>query len=340
MRDKPQINHTGDANELFVQSRNNFPEGSFGREVFPEQLEGRLRPNIFSIFPIRFGRETDGMLREIGVVNLEDIMNHTSDTDESSFSNRKNNHLRRSLENTIRKKVVPKYERTRHGMLLELITNEDQGAVPPNDELGISHAVGNYLSHICLQSEVRPASIIAYQQKISKHTNSNIISLNPDEFMGLIKYKFGLNDFDKIPSYKDVQQEYGFTNQDAARTFIAKKIFELVELDKKEDSGLYDTVQKLSTYPSDTIGRLVGLIYRSEAPEEEISIDEIEITRVQYWAIKNLLNHKHNLSGDMPQSAHQDITLKNILELHIDCLQIPEKDSVSLLESIAKITTA
>lgn len=229
--------------QLIVLTRDIYAPDTLGAYYFPELLEGRTRPNIFTTSALPFTERIKQLLAERNISNLDELFQMPHEALDTLSTKISSMVYSDKLQTTI-DRLANQYAITPHGNLLGAILGEQQGPVEPEDE-----------------SELR--QIIESTIDNSEHINSRAKQI--------ISQRFGLED--SLPcTFEEIGHELNISRE------RVRQIEQWVLAKLRHDCRNLGELWKYSTFPINSIGRRLGITYRLDTPPIATMLSEFNLS--------------------------------------------------------------
>lgn len=230
-----------------------YPEGSIGFQLFPEVLEGRVRPVTFSDVALNMPTNHKNALQAAGVHTVSDLLMMDADRAVALFPEKRQAgfqlQLQRRMETLAEKNVL-----TPHARLIGAALGEEQGPVSPEEEPVI---------------EARVEMALGFLNERERH----ILSL-----------RFGL---DGNPSRTlDQAGDYYAISSERVRQIESKALARMRHPERRE------FLDDASVYPLDSIARQAGYTYRSALPIDMRGNTDLELSSEAEALLNDLAQQK------------------------------------------------
>ena len=233
--------------EFITLSKDLYAPGTVGEQFFPELLEGRLRPNIFVNYVPSFGNKTNELLTDMGINNMDDLMNVPLDQIDSLPTYYKNNIYQRASYSL--DKIAESHAITPQGRLIGRVLGERQGPVPAEDEDMLRKTVNDVTDAFSSQNE-------SYKKAFY-----------------ILILRYGLDD-DQLPkTLNEVSNIVGLSRERVRQ--LETRACRILGDPKYLES---DLISPLSALPLGTIGRELGITYRKDIPPMPINIKDLNLS--------------------------------------------------------------
>lgn len=224
---------------MLTLTRQAYPEGSIGHQLFPEALEGRIRPVTFADAPLNLARVQTATLMAAGIETIGDLMQMNADQAVALLPEKSQAGFQEKVQGRL-DVLAEKFILTPHARLIQAALREEQGPVGPEEEPQIVRYVEMALS------QLRPR-------------DRHILSL-----------RFGL-DGSPAKSLGDTGDYYALSRERIRQ--IESKALSMIR-----HSSRRDTLDEVSVFPTSSIARSAGYTYRRALPLETRKKFDIELS--------------------------------------------------------------
>ncbi len=207
-----------------------YPDGSFGREYFPVELVGRLRPENFD--QILLHQTQSSPSGKLGVQTVHELMHSDIEDAQKLLTARTFSRLERDAQNRAAK-LLEKFGVLPHGMLVGAIFGFKQIPVPIRDEQQVIETTENALA----------ADLLPRQREV-------------------LAARFGLTDF-RQQTLQDVATRYS-VSPERIRQIESKALAML------RHPRFVSALHEVLTLQPNSIGQAMGYVYQREIPDVEI----------------------------------------------------------------------